>query len=125
MDNYEVKGGEKQQSESGMERHVEAMKIDYSLALDGPMFERLALHLSKALKCNGGDYDERNWMKASTQEDADRFKRSAVRHFYQWMRGDQDEDHAAAVMFNINGYEYTIKRLEPRKEAGQTTLGPC
>jgi hypothetical protein len=120
MDNYEVKGGEKRVSASGMERHREEQKIDYSLALDGPMFERLAIHLTKAL----AHYEPRNWMKASKQEDMERFRRSAVRHFYQWLRGDTDEDHAAAVFFNINGYEYAKARvtLEANKPVSG---GPC
>jgi hypothetical protein len=34
---------------------------------------------------------------------------------FQWFRGDSDEDHAAAVIFNINGFEYVKEKL---REAG-------
>src|SRR3990167_4288184 len=105
---YVVKdSGQRQQFDSGMVRDVTNEKIDYSLALDGPMFERLAIHLTKGAK----KYSARNWLKATGNEEAERFKQSAVRHFIQWYRGDQDEDHAAAVLFNINGYEYVRERL--------------
>lgn len=100
---FEVKdSGKRQEFESGMVRDVTEGKLDPMLALDGPMFDRWVEHLSKgAVK-----YDKRNWMKASGKEEFDRFVESAFRHFLQWLRGDRDEDHAAAVFFNINGAEY-------------------
>lgn len=108
MTEFTVKdSGQRLVFESGMQRDVTDDKIDYSLALDGPMFNRLAIHLTKGAK----KYAKRNWMKASGQEELDRFKESALRHFLQWLREDIDEDHAAAVMFNINGAEFVKERL--------------
>jgi hypothetical protein len=103
--------GERKEFASGMKRDVTEGKIDYTLVFDGPMLERLAVHLTKGAK----KYDARNWMKAAGEEEMNRFRESAVRHFVQWMRGDTDEDHAAAVMFNINGYEYVRGRLREDK----------
>lgn len=69
---------------------------------------RLAEHYGKgALK-----YAERNWEKAGTAEELERFRASAYRHFVQWFRGDRDEDHMAAVIFNLFGAEYVIEKLE-------------
>lgn len=104
----EVKdSGKRQQFDSGMVRDVTENKVDYTLAVDGPMFERLAIHLTKgAVK-----YTKRNWMKAKTLAEYLRFKESAFRHFMQWFWGNRDEDHAAAVIFNINGAEYTRERM--------------
>jgi hypothetical protein len=103
MSGFAVKdSGARQQFASGMQRDVTEGKTDYSLVLDGPMFERWAAHLTKgAVK-----YEKRNWMKADGSEEYARFKESAFRHFLQWYRGDTDEDHAAAVFFNVNGAEY-------------------
>ncbi len=56
-------------------------------------------------------YTARNWMQADGQAEADRFISSACRHFLQWYRGDKDEDHAAAVVFNLNGYEYVRNKM--------------
>jgi len=50
-------------------------------------------------------YDERNREKAETQEELNRFKESAFRHFIQRYCWEQDEDHWAAVMFNIQWAE--------------------
>src|SRR5690606_36766818 len=91
--------GQRSSFESGMVRDTADDKIDYTLALDGPMFKRLAAHLTKGAK----KYEKRNWMKAAGQEELERFMESAFRHFLQWYWGDTDEDHAAAVFFHING----------------------
>ena len=98
--------GQRQQFDSGMVRDTATDKIDYSLALDGPMFERLAAHLTKGAQ----KYSKRNWMQASGDAELARFRESAVRHFVQWLRGDEDEDHAASVFFNINGYEFVREK---------------
>ena len=102
--------GQRQQFDSGMVRDTATDKIDYSLALDGPMFERLAMHLTKGAQ----KYSKRNWLQASGQAELDRFRESAVRHFVQWLHGDTDEDHAAAVFFNVNGYEYVKEKESAR-----------
>ena len=39
-----------------------------------------------------------------------------MRHFMQWICGEQDEDHAVAVMFNIQGAEYCKWKLHNKKE---------
>ncbi len=91
----------------GMVRDTSEDKVKYDLVFDGPMFERWAKHLTEGAK----KYSVRNWMGADNQEALARFRESAVRHFIQWLRGDSDEDHAAAVFFNINGAEYVKDRL--------------
>ena len=52
-------------------------------------------------------YESRNWEQAQGDEELERFKASAFRHLMQWVAGDEDEDHAAAVVFNLLGYETT------------------
>ena len=94
--------GERQQFASGMQRDVTEGKIKWHLVFSGPMLERWA-----KLMTRGADkYDDDNWMKADSADEYDRFRASAFRHFMQWYSGDTDEDHAAAVIFNINGAEY-------------------
>ena len=105
MSEFEVKdSGERHEFGGGMVRDTAEGKIDYTLVFDGVMLERWAEHLTKgAVK-----YDARNWMLGIEAQDPDvkeRFRQSATRHFIQWLRGDRDEDHAAAVFFNMNGFE--------------------
>lgn len=108
--NFETKdSGERKQFASGMQRDTNTGKTRYELVFDGPMLKRWAeLDTRGAVK-----YEARNWMKASGEAELERFRESAVRHFVQWLYGDTDEDHAAAVFFNINGAEYVKAKLEP------------
>ncbi len=107
MSEFAVKdSGERSRFDSGMVRDVTTGKTDYALVFDGPMLERWAVHLTKGAE----KYDKSNWLKANGPEEQARFRESAVRHFVQWLRGDTDEDHAAAVFFNLNGFEYVRGR---------------
>lgn len=104
---FEVKdSGKRMEFESGMVRDVTEGKTRFDLAYDGPMFVRWAEHLSKGAE----KYDARNWMQAEGDAELQRFRESAARHFMQWYLGYTDEDHAAAVFFNINGAEYVRER---------------
>lgn len=94
--------GERQVFDSGMQRDITEGKINWALVADGPMLTRWAEHLTGGAK----KYDARNWMKARGYEEYSRFRESAFRHFMQWYYGWDDEDHAAAVFFNINGAEF-------------------
>lgn len=104
--------GKRQTFQSGMVRDTQDGKADFTRILDGPMFDRWAAHLTKG----GAKYPDvkpgvPNWTLASGEEELARFKKSAFRHFRQWMRGDIDEDHASAVFFNINGAEFVKEKL--------------
>lgn len=104
--------GARQSFQSGMVRDTQDGKADFTRTLDGPMFDRWAMHLTKGEK----KYPDvtpgvPNWTLAAGTEELIRFKKSAFRHFRQWLRGDTDEDHAAAVFFNINGAEYVKEKL--------------
>ena len=128
VNDFTVKdSGKREQLAGGMVRDTEEGKADYSLIYDGPMLDRWAEHLTKGAK----KYEARNWMKAGTSNDVkemrrtqERFKRSALRHMRQWLRGDRDEDHAAAVFFNLNGYEYLQECLWGSDIASPLTDGP-
>lgn len=105
---YVIKdSGKRAEFESGMVRDVQDDKIDYALLFSGPMLKRWAEHLTKGAK----KYDRDNWLKATGDAELQRFRQSAARHFFQWMNGETDEDHAAAVIFNINGAEYVKQRI--------------
>lgn len=104
--------GAREEFPSGMVRDVEDDKADYTLVFDGPLLERYAVHLTKgAVK-----YGRRNWQNANSPAEMERFRRSAARHFVQWLRGERDEDHAAAVIFNLNAHEYVRDQLVLRED---------
>lgn len=105
----------REQFDSGMVRDTADGKIDIDRVFDGPMVDRWADHVTKA----ESHYPDvapgvPNWTLADGEKELIRFRKSAARHFRQWRRGDTDEDHAAAVFFNINGYEYVKARMKAK-----------
>ena len=105
---YETKdSGERVEYSSGMVRDIQDGKPDFSLLLtDLPYSEQMLTRWAKLTERGASKYGRRNWQKARTDEEIERFKASAFRHFVQWITDENDEDHAAAVMFNINAAEF-------------------
>jgi len=115
---FETKdSGERLEFKSGMVRDVTTGKTLWHLVTSGPMLRRWAELLTRGAE----KYSPDNWTKASGPEERQRFKESAFRHFMQWYNEETDEDHAAAVFFNINGKEYVDARtaVEPAREVGE------
>ena len=103
---FEIKdSGKRKQFSTGMQRDS-GDKIQYDLI---PQFiiDRMADHLTKGAK----KYSSRNWEKAETEEELERFIASAERHFNAWASGETDEDHVSALIFNLIGTEMVIAKL--------------
>lgn len=95
-----------------MVRDTTEGKTEYLSMRIGPMYKRWANHLTKGrAKYPDAALGVPNWTLAAGKEEMLRAKESASRHFEQWLNGDRDEDHAAAVFFNINLAEYVRDRL--------------
>jgi hypothetical protein len=103
--------GKREEFSTGMQRDVQEGKIRYDL-IYFPMLKRWAELMTRGAE----KYEPNNWMKAKTQEELDRFRASAIRHFMQWWEGDASEDHASAVWFNICGAEYVKEKLKQNNE---------
>lgn len=109
MSDFKTKdSGERLQFASGMVRDIATGKFKPHLTRSGPMYRRWCELLSRGAE----KYGEDNWLKANGEAELKRFRESALRHFEQWFAGETDEDHAAAVFFNINGAEYVKERME-------------
>lgn len=114
---YETKdSGLRQQYPTGMVRDIQDNKPRYDL-VDWQMIKRWA----ELMQRGAVKYGENNWRKASTQEELERFKASFLRHAIQYFNGDTDEDHGAAVMFNLSGAEMVKAKLEFHPVSMQTT----
>jgi hypothetical protein len=100
--------GKRKFFESGMQRDSED-KIRYDL-IPVWFLERFAEHLTKGAK----KYKPRNWELAETEEELERFIQSAWRHFIALLRNETDEDHMAALTFNLCGIEMVREKLKSK-----------
>src|SRR5438309_86646 len=95
--------GERIEFSTGMVRDTESNKPRFDLMhprgvpYSEQMLTRVATHLSRGAQ----KYEERNWEKANTQAELDRTISSLTRHLEQYITGETDEDHAAAVITNV------------------------
>lgn len=100
--------GERVGFDSGMVRDTSVSKVRYDLVWQ-PLLKRWAELMGRGAQ----KYEANNWKKANSQEELDRFKESAYRHFIDWFNEENiSEDHGAAVLFNIAGAEYVKEKLK-------------
>lgn len=97
---------------TGMKRDTEAGKarLDLAFPIGVPYEEQLLVRLGYLLARGAEKYGERNWESGYDAKALARARSSALRHLVQWLTGQTDEDHAAAVIFNLMQAEY-LKRL--------------
>lgn len=93
--------GARQEFASGMVRDTEEGKARFDLVY-WPMVERWAALMARGAEKYGDD----NWRKADSVGEARRFRSSLLRHLYQYLCGDTQEDHGAAVFFNLSALEF-------------------
>jgi len=105
--------GARQEYSSGMVREPEGQRerFDLILPLTQPYDTTLLYRWANVLTAGCVKYSSRNWEKANSVEEYQRFKASAWRHFIKFMSGRTDEDHAASLLFNINGMVYLQQKL--------------
>ena len=111
---FETKdSGKRVQFATGMQRDTSEDKPRFDLITPQALPYNATMRYRRAMLMARGavKYTSRNWESAATQEELDRFMESAERHFEQWKAGETDEDHAAAVQFNMDGAEYVKWRL--------------
>jgi hypothetical protein len=97
--------GKREEYDSGMKRDTQDDKprFDLLFPLGIPYPDQFLTRVAELLTRGAVKYDARNWEKAAGQAELDRFKASAMRHLVQWQAGETDEDHMAAVVFNLMG----------------------
>jgi len=109
--------GKREERPSGYVRDTQEGKPRFDLIFpeNVPYRAQMVTRLADLLARGADKYESRNWERANDVESLDRFKSSAMRHLIQWLTGETDEDHAAAVVYNVLAYESTdwkMKNLE-------------
>jgi hypothetical protein len=113
--------GKREEYDSGMRRDTQEGKPRFDLlVVDGlPMDQQLLTRWAQLMERGAQKYGEKNWQLANSEEELNRFRASAARHFFQWMMGETDEDHAAAVCYNLSSYTYLDWKLRNADESVQ------
>lgn len=98
---------------SGMVRDTQDGKPRFGLTMprDVPYSEQLLTRFAELMGRGAAKYSARNWELGSGEAELERARESALRHLFQWYHGETDEDHAAAVLFNLTSAEYYKWRL--------------
>lgn len=101
---------------SGMVRDTQEGKARFALLFPKgvPYRAQFLTRVAELLARGAEKYDARNWELAAGAEELDRFEESALRHFIQWLTGETDEDHAAAVVFNLMAAETVKAKMASR-----------
>lgn len=95
-----LNSGNKKEYGNGFVRDTDDNKVRYDL-IPRDMLKRLAELYTRGAKL----YGDSNWTLAEG-DNIECFKRSAFRHFIQWMDEDESEDHGSATVFNIFAYNH-------------------
>ena len=117
MTQYTTKdSGQKAAFDGGGVRDTESGKPRFDLLLpkDVPYEYQMMTRWAALMGRGAEKYEDRNWELFSDTKALERARSSAFRHFMQWISGERDEDHAAAVFFNIMAAEYIDGKLEGR-----------
>jgi hypothetical protein len=100
--------GERARFSNGGVRDTQAGKPRFDLLLpkNVPYLDQLLTRAALLMGRGAEKYEDRNWEQFSDQDALDRAKSSALRHLMQLLNDETDEDHAAAVVFNVMVIEY-------------------
>jgi hypothetical protein len=110
--------GVREEYGSGMRRDTQEGKARFDLLrpqgvpYDVQFITRCAMHMTNGAK----KYGFRNWEQADSQEELERFEGSAERHLQMYLAGMRDEDHAAAVVFNLIAAETVRWKIAQNRE---------
>lgn len=112
--------GQRAEYASGMVRDTQDGKAMFGLLrpVGVPYHAQFMTRVAELMTRGIEKYGLRNWEKANSQEELDRFRESAERHLNQYLAGETDEDHAAAVVFNLLAAETTAYKIERLKANG-------
>lgn len=99
----------------GVQRDAQQGKTLYPLMFprDVPMKEQLIVRVAELYTRGAEKYGDRNWEKSSASDTLGHHLEALWRHFMNFVFDVQDgEDHAAAIVWNINAVELTRRNLK-------------
>ena len=96
-------------NELGGTRESKKDKKRYDL-IPVELLDRLADHYGKGALIHG----DNNWRLLITDEDLTIMKAAAFRHFMSWLKGEDNEDHLSALVFNVIAFDINLQENKRR-----------
>ena len=96
--------GERENFSTGSRRDTRVGKGRYDLIPPSAM-RRIAKHYENG----AAKYGDRNWEKG---QPISRYIDSSLRHIYNYLEGEQEEDHVAAAIWNLMAIIHTSEKVE-------------
>jgi hypothetical protein len=123
---FEVKdSGAKAKYEDGMQRDTSAGKPQFPLMFPKgvPYEEQLMTRVAMHYHQGGVKYGARNWEKSSTEDSLAHHEDALMRHVVKFLLGvDDGEDHAAAVVWNVNAVDLTRRNIKAHTEQNEKEI---
>jgi hypothetical protein len=115
--------GKKTVHSDGVQRDTRDGKTKFTLMFPRgvPMREQLFTRVAELYTRGGEKYGDRNWENSCAPDTLDHHLEALWRHFMSFFfEENQEEDHAAAIIWNINAVEQTKRNLALKRaeEAG-------
>jgi hypothetical protein len=118
--------GKRFESPDGMVRDTSEGKPQFTLLFpkDVPFEDQLMTRVADLYHRGGVKYGARNWEKSSTEEALAKHEDCLMRHVIKFLLGVEDgEDHAAAVVWNVNAVDLTRRKIREKKQAHLDAFG--
>jgi hypothetical protein len=116
---YQTKdSGKRFESPDGMVRDTSEGKPQFTLMFPKgiPFEDQLMTRVADLYHRGGVKYGPRNWEKSSTEEALAKHEDCLMRHVVKFLLGVEDgEDHAAAIVWNVNAVDLTRWKLRQPK----------
>lgn len=111
--------GSRAEHPDGVVRDTEAGKPRFDLFLpEGvPFDEQLLTRVAWLYERGAAKYGDRNWEKSETEETLAHHRAAYLRHVFRFYFGVEDgEDHAAAVVWNVNAIDLTRRKIKAKAD---------
>lgn len=111
--------GEKAVHSDGVQRDTTKGKTKFTLMFPHgvPKRDQLIVRIAELYTRGGDKYGDRNWENSSSEETLAHHLDALWRHFMEFYFDEPSpEDHAAAVVWNINAVEMTRRRLREARD---------
>lgn len=120
--------GEKAVHSDGVQRDTQAGKTKFTLLFPRgvAMKDQLVTRIAELYTRGGEKYGDRNWENSCAPDTLDHHLDALWRHFMSFFfEENTEEDHAAAIFWNINAVELTrrnIRKFEEAKEVNKQQI---